>query len=131
MADEGMTAHERRCFEHLKQARTLGMSLAEYSRVRGLKVRVLYDVENRLRKKGVISGGLPSQRSAKKTAEAKPELRGSEFVAVRIEPPNMPNFPPLPALRVQHARGHILEFGTWPPADVMAAVMSGGSDVEA
>ena len=127
MADEGMTTHELRCFEHLKQARALGISLAEYSRVQGLKVRMLYDVEKRLRKKGVT----PSQRPANETAEGRLELGGSEFVAVRIEPPNVPSSLSLPVLRIQHARGHILEFCSWPPAGVMAAALSGGSDVAA
>jgi len=48
MADEGgMTAHEARCLEHLKQARALGLSLAQYARAHGLKVRMLYDLDNR------------------------------------------------------------------------------------
>ena len=58
MAEEGMTAHELQCFEHLKQARLLGISSAQYARAHGLKVRMIYDAEKQLRKKGVIAGAL-------------------------------------------------------------------------
>jgi hypothetical protein len=44
--------------EHLKQGRALGQSLAQYARAHGLKVRMLYGADSRLRKKGVIAGYL-------------------------------------------------------------------------
>jgi hypothetical protein len=131
MSDEGMTAHELRCFEHLKQARALGMSSAQYARAHGLKARMLYDAEKQLRKKGVIASVLPSKRPAKSSAEGRPEIGGSQFVAVRIARPSVPTSPCLPVLRVQHARGHVLEFGSWPPAEVMTAALSGGCDATA
>ena len=83
MANEGMTAHELRCLEHLRQARPLGISSAQYARAHGLKVRMIYDAEKQLRKKGVIAGVLPSQRPAKSSTEGKPGIGGSQFVAVR------------------------------------------------
>jgi hypothetical protein len=131
MADQGMTVHELECSGHLKQARVLGLSLAEYARAHGLKVRMLYDADNRLKRKGVIAGALSSQRPAKGSPEGKSEIGGSQFVAVRVEGQSEPISAFLPVLRVQHARGHILEFGTWPPADVMAAALLGGRDATA
>src|SRR5215471_15592188 len=113
MADEGLTAHELSCLEHLKQARALGLSLAQYARDHGLRVKMLYGAENRLRKKGVIAGA-SSQQPGKAIAERKPEIGESQFVAVRIEHPSVA---PSPVLRVQHARGHVLEFGSWPPTE--------------
>jgi hypothetical protein len=131
MADEGMTAHELECFGHLKQARVLEVSLAEYARAHGLKVRMLYDADNRLRKKGVIAAALSSQRPARSSLEGKPEIGESQFVAVRIENAHVPRLPSVPVLRVHHVRGHILEFGAWPPADVMATALEGGCDAAA
>jgi hypothetical protein len=131
MADQGMTVHDLECSGHLKQARALGLSLAEYARAHGLKVRMLYDAGNRLKKKGVIAGALLSQGPAKGSPEGKSENGESQFVAVRVEGPSEPISAFLPVLRVQHARGHLLEFGTWPPADVMAAALLGGCDAAA
>jgi hypothetical protein len=131
MADREMTVHELECSGHLKQARALGLSLAEYARVHGLKVRMLYDADNRLKKKGVIAGALSSRRLAKDSPEGNSEIGGSQFVAVRVEGSGEPISAFLPVLRVQHARGHRLEFGAWPPADVMAAALLGGCDAAA
>jgi hypothetical protein len=121
VADEGITAHELRCLEHLKQARVLGLSVAQYARAHGLKVRMLYDADKQLRKKGVIAG-VPSQPS---------EIGESQFVAVRVEPASVAPCPSVPVLRVRHRRGHVLEFGSWPPAEVIAAVLLGGYDAAA
>jgi hypothetical protein len=125
MADERLTAHELRCLEHLKQARALGLSLAQYARAHGLKVKMLYGAENRLRKKGVIAG-VSSQQPSEAITERKPETGESQFVAVRVAP-----HPSSPVLRIQHAGGHVLEFGSWPPTEVMIAALSGGCDAAA
>jgi len=130
MADEGgMTAHEARCLEHLKQARALGLSLAQYARAHGLKVRMLYDLDNRLRKKGLIAR--PSQRPAEATARGTPAIDEGQFVAVRVERSSVATCASSPVLRVQHAHGHVLEFGGWPPAEVIIAALSGGCDAAA
>jgi hypothetical protein len=128
MADEGTTAHELQCLEHLKRARALGTSIAEYARTHGLKAAVLYDAAKQLRKKGVIADGVRLPELAKSSAEGKPESSDSRFVSVRIERPSAAPYPCSPVLRVQHVRGHVLEFCTWPPAEVMAAALSGGCD---
>jgi hypothetical protein len=130
MADKGMTAHELRCLEHLQRARALGSSVAEYARAHGLKSRMLYDADKQLRKKGEICGGSPSG-SVDSIGKGKPEIDESRFVAVRIEHPSLPPCPSSPVLRVQHARGHVLKFASWPPAEVMTAALSGGYDAAA
>jgi len=125
MADEGMSGHEVRCLEHLKQARALGLSLAQYARAHGLKVRMLYDADNRLRRNGLITG-MPLQQPGKAIAKRKPEIGERQFVSVRVAPHHSS-----PVLRIQHARGHVLEFGSWPPTDVMIAALAGGCDAAA
>jgi hypothetical protein len=104
--------------------------LAQYARAHGLKVKMLYGAENRLRKKGVIAGA-SSQQPGKAITERKPEIGESPFVAVRIERPSVAPCLSSPVLRVQHAGGHVLEFGSWPTAEVMIAALSGGCDAAA
>jgi hypothetical protein len=126
MADEGITSHGLRCVEHLKRARALGTSVAEYARTHGLKARMLYDAAKRLKKKSAIGDGV--QQLARSSAKGKPESSESRFVSVHIERPSAGPCPCSPVLRVQHVRGHVLEFCAWPPAEVMAAALSGGGD---
>jgi hypothetical protein len=131
MADEGLTAHGVVCVEHLNQARTLGTSIAAYARSHGLKARMLHDAEQQLKKKGMIADRVSSARRSRSSSEGKPEDSASGFVSVRIDRPSARPFPSLPVLRVRHVRGHVLEFWAWPPAEVLAAVLSGGSDAAA
>jgi hypothetical protein len=131
MADEGITSHGLRCLEHLKRARALGTSVAEYARTHGLKARMLYDAAKQLKKKSAIGDGVPLQQLAQSSAKGKPESSESRFVSVRVEGANAGSCPWSPMLRVRHVHGHVLEFGAWPPAEVMAAALSGGGDVAA
>jgi hypothetical protein len=131
MADDGLTEHELQCLEHLKQARALGASVAEYARTHGLKARMLYDGIKELKKKGVIAGSAAWHRLGGSSAESGSASSESGFVSVHIERPSAGPCPSFPVLRVQHVRGHVLEFGTWPPADVLAAALSGGCDATA
>ena len=128
MADEGITSHGLRCLEHLKRARALGTSVAEYARAHGLKARMLYDAAKQLKKKSAIGDGVPLQQLVQSSAKGKSESSESRFVSVHIERPSAGPCPCSPVLRVQHVRGHVLEFCTWPPAEVMAAALSGGGD---
>jgi hypothetical protein len=131
MSDEGLTAHELRCLEHLKQARAVGLSIAAYARTHGLKVRMLYDAERQLKMKGVIADGVASQQLARSRAEGNPESSARRFVSVRVEGLSAEPCPWVPVLRVQHVDGHVVEFGSWPPADVLAAALSRGRDAAA
>jgi len=122
--DQELTEHEQRCFEHLKKARAVDETLVEYARAHGLQVRMLYDAAARLRKKGAIAGAVkPGERSRARSA-AVADREKSPFVAVRIEAAKAQNF--VPVLRLNHVQGHVLEFGSWPPADVMTTILTGG-----
>jgi hypothetical protein len=129
--DQGLTEHQKRCFEHLKHARSGDQSLAEYARAYGLQVRVLYDAAAQLRKKGVIAGAVKPVERPRARSEAVADQETSPFVSVRIEPEKAQREGFLPVLRMSHVRGHVLEFGSWPPAEVMAAILVGGRDVTA
>lgn len=128
MMDQDLTDHQRRCFEHISQARTLKMSLSAYARCHGLGVRMLYDAVVRLKEKGVIAGDVKAIGSAKPRSQAGDDKEEkSAFVAVRIEPSKTQNF--VPVLRLNHVQGHVLEFGSWPPPEVMTTILTGGRDV--
>jgi transposase len=86
MADAGMMAHDVRCLEHLKQARALGLSLAQYARAHGLKVRMLYDADNRLRKKGLIADRR-SQQPGEAVAKRKPRLLRASSLRCALSAP--------------------------------------------
>ena len=125
--DQELTEHQQRCFEHLKQARTLKMSLSAYARCHGLGVRMLYDAVVRLKEKGVIAGAVNPFERSRARSEAVADREKSPFVAVRIEPAKAQNF--VPVLRLNHVQGHVLEFGSWPPPEVMTAILTGGRDI--
>lgn len=125
MGKEGLSAHVVGCLEHLKEARALGTSVAAYARAKGLKARMLYDAEKRLKKSGAIGVGLRSAAPGAARAGGAAESSESRFVSVRVEQRHREAMVFLPVLRVQHVRGHVLEFGSWPPAEVLAAALSG------
>lgn len=125
--DQDLTEHQQRCFEHLKQARALDQSLVEYARAYGLQVRVLYDAAAQLRKKGVIAGAVKPVERSRARSEAVADRKKSAFVAVHIEAAKAQNF--VPVLRLNHIQGHVLEFGSWPPPEVMTTILTAGRDV--
>ena len=53
--DGELTKHQRHCLEHLRQAEALDMSLTEYARVHGVKVRMLYDAVVHFRRRGMMA----------------------------------------------------------------------------
>jgi len=111
MADDGLTEHGLQCRGHLKQARALGASVAEYARTHGLKARMLYEGIKELKKNAVIAEGVAWHRLGGSSAESKSVSCESGFVSVHIERPSAGPCPSLPVHRVQHVRGHVLEFG--------------------
>jgi hypothetical protein len=121
-----LTGLERRCLEHLQLARSQGTGMAAYARAAGLKVRMLYDTKRRLAEKGVVIGGSNSQGCDMEAGGA--PAAGSAFVPARIGAPASSSACAMPILRVHHAQGHVLEFGAWPPAAVIAALLTGGAD---
>lgn len=131
MQEEGLSAHLLRCLEHLKQARALGTSIRAYARAHGLKPRMLYDAQKRLKNEAAIVGDLPAggDRPAAKRGETESSEHG--FVSVQVERPIAGPSRSLPVLRIQHVRGHVVEFGSWPPAELLAIALSGGRDAAA
>lgn len=125
-----LTALERRCLEHLRLAHAQGMGLTAYARSTGLKFRMLYDAKCRLIEKGVDIGGCVAAARTRGTA-GNEQGGASGFVAVRVaESARSPGLE-APILRVRHAEGHVLEFGSWPPAELMARILAGGVDAAA
>ena len=55
----------------------------------------------------------------------------SGFVAVRVVEPARSAGLETAILRVRHAEGHVLEFLSWPPAELIATVLAGGMDAAA
>ena len=129
MAGE-LTKHQRQCLEHLRQAEALGMSLTEYAQAHGVKVRMLYDAVVHFRRTGMmakaVKGAGPRRPRVERLLreEQKSTALASPFVAVRIEPDRTP----FPVLRLQHVGGHVLEFGAWPAADFLKAILTEGRD---
>lgn len=126
--DQELTEHQRWCLEHIRQARALKTPLTEYARSHGLSVRMLYDATVQLKTKGLIAGPVKAFPLAKRRPEAVAPKERSPFVAVRIQtaPAQTGDF--LPVLRLNHVAGHVLEFGSWPPAEVMTTILAGGRD---
>ena len=126
-----LTQHQRDCLEHLRQAEAQGLSLTEYARAHGVKVRMLYDAIVHFRRRGMMAKAVKGAQPRKPRVERKSTELTSPFVAVRIEPEQAPMGRSFPVLRLEHAGGHVLEFGSWPPADVLAAILAGGHDAAA
>ena len=53
--DGELTKHQRHCLKHLRQAEALGLSLTEYARAHGVKVRMLYDAVVHFRRRGMMA----------------------------------------------------------------------------
>ena len=126
--DGELTKHQRHCLEHLRQAEALGLSLTEYARAHGVKVRMLYDAIVHFRRRGMMAKAVKRAQPRKPRVERKSTELTSPFVAVRVEPEQAPMGRSFPVLRLQHAGGHVLEFGTWPAADFLNAILVGGQD---
>ena len=127
--DGELTKHQRHCLEHLRRAEALGLSLTEYARAHGVKVRMLYDAVVHFRRRGMMAERREKAPVAVRRIARSPEDKKSPFVVVRVEPEPVRTDRFLPVLRLQHAGGHVLEFGTWPPAGVLEAILAGGHDV--
>ena len=123
MAGE-LTKHQRQCLEHLRQAEALGMSLTAYARAHGVKVRMLYDAVVHFRRTGMMAKAEKRAPPRNPRVERQSTELASPFVAVRIEPDRTP----FPILRLQHVGGHVLEFGAWPAAEFLKAILVEGRD---
>ena len=103
------------------------VSVGGDARAHGLKVRMLYDADNRLKKKGVIAGALSSRRLAQDSPEGKSDNGESQFVAVRVEGPSEPISAFLSVLRVQHARTRLKCALAWIEAEDLGGILIAGT----
>jgi hypothetical protein len=124
--DQELTEHQRRCLEHLRQAGACEQRLTEYARAHGLSVKMLYAAAGRLRKKGLIAGDGKAVRGSWPGSDAVAENERSPFIAVGIAGARARSEGFLAVLRLNHVHGHVLEFGDWPPAEVMRTILAGG-----
>ena len=124
--DQDLTTHQQMCLEHLKRAAAEEQRLTDYARAHGLSVTMLYVAAGRLRKKGLIAGDVKAVGGTRPGGNAMVEKEQSPFVAVGIAGARARSDGFLPVLRLSHVEGHVLEFGSWPPAEVMRTVLAGG-----
>ena len=113
-----LTDKQRRGMEALEAARRAGMTLSDYAKTQGLKVRELYDAVAGLRQRGV----LPATERARK--------RKSGFMAVQVVSSTPPpaevarSGPPVGMVcRLVHVGGFVIECGEWPPPAWLRAVL--------
>jgi hypothetical protein len=108
-----LSEKERACLEHLRQAREQGKSFSQYCREQNLSHNQWYWVKREMVRKGVMAG----------RGEAKAKGQGATpagFVPVRLSPPAAPV-----VCRVSHPSGWVMECGSFPQAQWLAALLSG------
>jgi hypothetical protein len=110
-----LSEKERACLEHLRQAREQGKSFSQYCREQDLSHNQWYWVKRELVRKGVIAGKGKENGNAKGQG-AKP----AGFVPVRLSPPAA-----AVVCRVSHPSGWVMECGSFPQAQWLAALLSG------
>jgi hypothetical protein len=113
---EKLNEVERAGVEHLRQAQVLGVSLAEYCRSFDLDLGKWYRVKQVLTRKGIVVTG---------TSVAVAGEKPPEFARVKIVPPLAAVATAPIACRIVHPSGWIVECGSFPQADWLAAVLSG------
>ena len=127
---EILSERERQGLDHLRQAKDLGVSLAEYCRSFDLDLNLWYRIKQKLVRKGLVEKG--EARKMAKLAEAPvlPPEKPPAFARVQIaavpELGSPPAVMPVPvACRIVHPSGWVVECGTFPPASWLATVLAG------
>lgn len=108
-----LSEKERACLEHLRQAREQGKSFSQYCREQDLPHNQWYWVKREMIRKGVVAGQGKAQA---KGNGAKP----GAFVPVRLSPAAG-----AVVCRVSHPSGWVMECGSFPQAQWLAALLSG------
>lgn len=106
---------ERTCVEHLRQAQSLGVSLAEYCRSFDLDLGKWYRVKQALTRKGI---------TVTATCVAVAGEKQPAFTRLKIVTPPAPAAVAI-ACRLLHPSGWIVECGSFPQADWLSAVLAG------
>jgi hypothetical protein len=112
-----LTRREREYLDHLRQAQTQKLTLAQYCRARGLRAQSLYSVSSKLAGKGYVGH---------RTGEviAKPLRATDQFLAVRVAP--IATNGAGAVCRLRHPSGWTIECANWPQVSWMAALVQGG-----
>ena len=125
---EDLSEREQKCLDHLRQARDLGVSFAEYCRSFELDLGLWYRVKQKLAHKGVPEAVSARAKAPKVVEEKEP----APFARVHIAEPCVVPVPPPPAViaipvacRIVHPSGWVLECGTLPQASWLATVLAG------
>ncbi len=112
-AKVGLSEKERACLEHLRQAREQGKSFSQYCREQDLSFNQWYWVKREMVRKGVIA---ERGKAKAKGQGAKP----AGFAPVRVSPSAA-----TVVCRVCHPSGWVMECGSFPQAQWLAALLSG------
>lgn len=112
-AVEGLSEREVACLDHLRQAKALGISLAEYCRRGDLNVGEWYRVKQGLAHKGVTARGV--------VASKKVDQLPATFTPVRIASAAASSV--MTACRIKHPSGWVVECAILPQPSWLAALM--------
>lgn len=128
---EMLSERERQGLEHLRQAKELGVSLAEYCRSFDLDLNLWYRIKQKLGRKGLVEKGEARRRAKPAQAPILPTEKPPAFTRVQVSAAPAPEVDsslammPLPvACRIVHPCGWVVECGTFPPASWLAAVLA-------
>lgn len=114
-----LSEKERACLEHLRQAAEQGKSFSQYCREQDLSFNQWYWVKREMLRKGVIAeAGKAKAKTKARGTGAKP----AGFVPVRVSATAG-----AVVCRVCHPSGWVLECGSFPQAQWLAALLSGES----
>ena len=114
-----LTDVQREAMAALDAAQAAGVGLSTYARQNGLNVRQVHNAVTGLRRRGILP---PSTR-------ARARRRRSGFVRVKVvnaSPSTRAGTAQQGGLvcRLIHGSGLIIEFGEWPPASWLSAVLA-------
>lgn len=124
---QAMSEREQKGLEHLRQAKALGVSLAEYCRRFELDLDLWYRVKQKLVRKGLAEKGearkVVKSAAVEKTAFARVHIAAAPSpVAVKLLLAAVDT--PM-ACRIEHPCGWVLECSSLPPAAWLATVLAG------
>jgi hypothetical protein len=127
---EKLNEAERTCVDHLRQAKVLGVSFAEYCRSFDLDLAKWYRVKQALARKGITVTALSVSVAEVCHVEPAAEEKAAPFARVQIATAPAASAPSevgtvAVACRIVHPSGWIVECGILPQASWLAAVLAG------
>ena len=132
-AIEKLSERERTCLGHLRQAKVLGISLAEYCRQCELDLELWYRVKQKLVRLGLAEKGearkvasmakVGKPSAKKRTGFARVQTGASAAGTMQGFLPSVSAAPM--ACRIVHPCGWVLECATLPQASWLATVLAG------